>query len=78
MSTEYLSFAETGDTGKTKTWDVVSLSSGSRLGRVKWYGPWRQYVFYPDRDTLWNHACMATVKEFLVAQNRARRDDAAR
>lgn len=65
---EYLDFVETGDTGKTKMWDVMSLSGGYRLGRIRWHGPWRQYVFFPEAETLWNSGRLRSVRLFLVSQ----------
>lgn len=73
MAEEYLRFVQTGDTGKTKTWDIVSIHHGNVLGRVRWYGGWRQYVFYPEPQTLWNDGCLETVRRFLREQMAARR-----
>jgi hypothetical protein len=35
------------------------------LGRISWYEAWRQYVFSPAFDTLWNKDCLETIQTFL-------------
>lgn len=71
--TEYLVFHETHDTGKTKQWSVVSRRHGDPLGRIVWYGPWRQYAFYSHVGTYWNTGCLADVQQFITDQMAARR-----
>ena len=65
---EYLDFAEIGDTGKTKVWEVLSRSGGYRLGRIKWHGPWRCYTFWPEPNTIWNNGCLTTVQQFIATR----------
>ncbi len=62
---EYITFVEVADTGKTKIFEVRSTSSGASLGMVKWYGPWRQYIFCPAVTTVWNIDCLQAVTEFI-------------
>lgn len=71
--TEYLRFIETADTGKTKVWDVLSRSRGNRLAVIKWHGPWRQYVMYPEHPTLWNVGCLSDIQSFITARMAERR-----
>lgn len=71
--TQYLYFVEVADSGKTKTWDVLSVSGGYRLGQVKWFGRWRQYTFHPDTETVWNTTCLKDVTAFIEKQMLARR-----
>ncbi len=46
---------------KTMTWAVVSQSSGVKLGEIRWHPPWRQYVFFPSAETLFNIECMVDI-----------------
>lgn len=46
---------------KTDVWDVLSARSGERLGFIRWYGPWRQYTFWPAPDTTWNPDCLREI-----------------
>jgi len=54
----YIEFDLAGDTGKTEIWDVLSLSSGFILGKIRWYGPWRQYCFMPSGNSVFNRTCL--------------------
>jgi hypothetical protein len=49
---------------KTETWVVKTLQGAVRLGIVKWFGPWRQYSFFPDPETAWERECLRTVADF--------------
>ncbi len=62
---EYIEFVEIHDTGKTKIFDVRSLNDGAMLGVIRWYGAWRQYVFMPERVTVWNTTCLKTIITFI-------------
>lgn len=71
---EYLSIREIGDTGKTKIWAVYSKHSGMRLGKIKWFGRWRQYGLFPSNNTIWNSECLDFVNNFMREQMRLRRN----
>lgn len=65
---EYLKFErdpgeEQGRT--TQVWLVISRRHDVVLGRIAWYGRWRQYVFYPEPDTVWNPACLEDVNRVI-------------
>jgi len=49
---------------KTSLYIVHSKSSDAVLGMIKWYGPWRQYCFFPVTDTIWSDECLEDVKIF--------------
>lgn len=56
---EYLIFEELTNTGlKTRSWRVLSKSSLGSLGTIKFYSPWRQFVFAPSNGCLFNAGCM--------------------
>lgn len=67
METEskYMEFNKIGDTGKTEIWDILSKSSGFILGKIKWYGPWRQYCFFPSGNTVFNNGCMQDIQKAI-------------
>lgn len=54
---------------KTNVWDVVSITHGNVLGQIRWYGPWRQYVFRPAQDTIWSKGCLEDIEKFLKEAN---------
>ena len=43
----------------------MSISHGYSLGRISWYGAWRQYTFSPAFETIWNKDCLKDIEEFL-------------
>lgn len=47
----------------TKTANVCKTGSGIVLGSIRWYGSWRQYVFYPEISTLFNKDCLRQIAE---------------
>ncbi len=53
------------DSGKTFTYQILNKKSGFVLGYVKWYGPWRQYCFFPSPTSVFNHWCMNEIVAFI-------------
>ena len=39
------------------------------LGKIRWWGAWRQYVFFPDTETLWSIGCLDMICKFLKTLN---------
>ena len=72
MNRSNITFAEIEKKPKTSVYSVDSVSSGERLGIVKWYGPWRKYCFLPEDETLWDHSCLESVKIFMINLMNAR------
>jgi hypothetical protein len=54
---------------KTHVWNVLSRSSDDLLGTIKWYAPWRQYVFFPEAETLYSSGCLAYIQKFVRSAN---------
>lgn len=50
---------------KTKRIVVVSKRKLTVLGDIRWWPPWRQYVFFPESNTLWNVECMRDIQECI-------------
>ncbi len=69
----YMAFELRDSPGKTKVWQVVSTNHGFPLGEIRWYGGWRQYVFYPAADTLFNPDCMRQIAAFIENEMEARK-----
>ena len=47
---------------------------GQLIGKIKFRGAWRQFVFHPEPGTYWNDSCLHTVITFLRALNREWRE----
>lgn len=63
-SHKYLSFRRReSPSKKTVVVDVVSKSCEALLGRIKWFGRWRQYAFFPASDTVFNSDCLSRINE---------------
>jgi hypothetical protein len=79
VESEYLVFTEIPHGGHTtKVWNVLSKRHGDLLGRIKWFGAWRQYVFQPMPATLFNRGCLADVGTFIAEQMAERNATAAK
>ncbi len=59
---QWIEFDQSGDTGKTTIWNIVSVSPQRILGQIKWYAPWRQYCFFPAANTVFNNECMDLIQ----------------
>lgn len=70
---KYLEFRFAEQKPKTKVWEVISKQHGFRLGLIKYFGRWRQYAFWPEAGTIWNHECLKDVIEFLNYENGLRK-----
>ena len=70
----WLRFVPAGQsaTGKTVILDVESKTQKTLLGQIKWFGRWRQYAFFPCRDTCFNQECLADIidkmQQLMAAQ----------
>jgi hypothetical protein len=71
----YISFGRRISKTKTAVYACHNNSSGAEVGIVKWYGPWRQYCFFPARGTIFSKGCMEDVNDFIrqLMEERGRR-----
>jgi hypothetical protein len=73
--TEYLRFEQVPNPGKkTAKWNVISQRNGDTLGRIEWYGPWRQYAFRPAEGTIYNYECLFDLQDRIATCNRWHRN----
>lgn len=73
--TKYLSFEQADNPGrKTGVWIVRSVRSGTTLGVIRWYGPWRQYCFFPTSATIFNTDCLVGIADRIQTCNRWQRN----
>ena len=59
--------------GKTRVIEVTSKSQGYNLGYIKWYGPWRQYVFEVE-GVIFNAGCLRDIINRIETEMREWRD----
>ena len=70
---KYLEFRFVCNKPKTKVYEVLSEKHGTSLGFIKWYGPWRQYAFFPEVGCLFNKGCLMDIAIFLNKLNKEQR-----
>lgn len=59
---EHLRFHQVPNRGKkTDRYEVRNVTTGQRIGWVKWYAPWRQYCFHTELD----RKCMRQICTFI-------------
>ena len=66
---EYIEIIFREQPKKTKIFEVVAKSNGIGLAVIKWYGAWRQYCLFPYNGTIFNHACLEFIRQFLLKEN---------
>jgi hypothetical protein len=54
-----------GESPSGKTLIIRVECNGLMLGIIKWYSNWRRYVFYPDRNTLFDSKCLSNIQLYL-------------
>lgn len=62
----------------TSVYAVINIRTNERCGRIKWYGGFRKYVFYPTDGFLFDSECLAKVAQALDTLNVAHRKQHAR
>jgi hypothetical protein len=63
---KYLKFTKIDSKGKTEIYNVISKNHEYSLGIIKWYSSWRQYCFYPEKETIFNKDCLNVIEEFII------------
>lgn len=63
---KYLDFVQAPPKPKTKVWQVWS-KSGSYLGEIKYYAPWRQYCYLIDvnDELVFSRSCLKDLIDFM-------------
>lgn len=53
--------------------EVIAVRDGTLLGLIRWYGPWRQYVFAPEAGCVFSVGCMKTIERNVHVMNEIRK-----
>lgn len=51
---------------KTDSYRITTKDDTTHLGWIKWYGPWRQYSFFPEADCVFEKTCLKDITDFIV------------
>lgn len=77
----YVEFIESpwdkDDGRKTSRWRLRSKTH-EFLGEVRWYAPWRRYVFYPRNDALFDANCLWDIADFVAKETEKRKEARAK
>lgn len=60
-----ISWAGSSPSGKTQRYVVTNNRSGGTIGVIKWFGRWRQYVFFPSPETIYSRGCLRDIADFM-------------
>jgi hypothetical protein len=58
---------------KTAVYGVFSKHDATKLGVIKWFGPWRQYCFFSMDVAVFSSGCFQDLVKFLDSLNQARK-----
>ncbi len=64
-SAKWIDFVDITHKTKTKKFLVINRESKSRIGEVKWYGPFRQYSYFPSPNTVYERQCLLDITRFI-------------
>lgn len=70
---KWIYFEKVDDTPKTEKWAVINKSSEEPLAQIEWLFGWRQYVIYPEPNTLYNDGCLESIIAFMKRLNREKK-----
>lgn len=59
---------------RTQVWECKNAKSGNVLGLVKWYGPWRQYCYFPVVQAVYSDGCLNDITHFIGQLKGERRE----
>ncbi len=51
---------------KTHKYEVLNRRRRTLIGVIQWYGPWRQFCFFPERGTVWSAGCLADMQDAIA------------
>jgi len=48
-------------------WEVRTTREDALIGWIRWYSPWRRFVFLPCEGTVWSTDCLLAVQSAIQA-----------
>ena len=64
-TTPYIEFIKCGEKPKTNGYAVYNKEHAVVIARIKWYGPWRKYCFFPVAETIFSSDCIKDIYTFM-------------
>ena len=59
---------------KTADYRIVN-NDGQHIGDIRFYGPFRQYSFFPMPDTVMSYSCLSDINRFISKLEDLRRQE---
>lgn len=72
VTSGFMAFERVGYTGKTVIVRVRSKRDGGHLGLIRWYAPWRRYVFEVVPGAIFDEECLDELVREIAALDAAR------
>jgi hypothetical protein len=74
----HLYFNELNNEGKkTRIWEVMSTATDEVLGKIKFRGAWRKYIYEPSQYTLYDASCLREISDFTESRTKEWRESLA-
>lgn len=61
---KYIEFKLVEQKPKTLVYDILNSNSDDKIGTVKWYAQWRQYIFFPANNCIFSCGCLEDIIDF--------------
>ncbi len=61
---KYIQFELVKQKPKTLVYDILNSQSLDKIGTIKWYTNWRQYVFFPVDECIFSIGCLNDIIDF--------------
>ena len=49
----------------TTAWACLNNRTNDQLGTIAWYGPWRQYCYWPIGTEVYSKGCLSDIEAFI-------------
>lgn len=72
---EYIHFEKIAEKPKTSIWLCLRNRNNEELGKVKWYGSWRQYCYFSKGMAVYNKGCLSDIIDFIQQLMAERREN---
>jgi len=63
---QHIHFIKVDQKPRTSVWTCRNNRTGGELGRIRWYGPWRQYCYFPVAQAVYSQGCLQDICSFLA------------
>lgn len=70
---KYINFKLIEKKSKTYVYYCYNNKSNINIGVIRWYGPWRQYCYFPGEYTIFSKGCLEDIISFICELNEERK-----